>query len=1830
MSDTANRRLGDYELVELLGDGPQGKIYQARRVTEGDAVVPAGGTVALKVLRQGDDDSPAFREQIDKLINLTHPNIARYLDSFVYRDEWGNDMRCLVMEFLEGEDLHHCMQRHPAGLPWERVRSIFEQCAAGLVHACSRGVVHSDIKSSNIYLLTDGTVKVTDFGVSRSESKTVTTQGGGKGSFDFMAPDFLTADEDFQGDEVSDVFSLGVCFYEAMTGRYPYPPMKESGLMGYLRRWQQGDAVEPDIAPRVFRVLNDRAIQFVRKCLSRDRGSRYQSFEAMGADLARVERRSLRTDGGRYLFEEYLGKGGFGEVFRARREKDNGIFSVKHLFPSHDPVRFLREARLLREHPHANLVAYEDFVKVDRLEGDDYYLIMEFLEGMPHWSLRSRIRQEGGLDITEVVRLFSAYCDALQYLHSAHRKPVVHRDLTPANLYAPPWDPARPEERRPKVFDLGIARSDKTQTGGSVPGNPEYMPPEFVLDPDFRGSPQSDLFNLGLCLYEALCGRPAYARLPKGTTEMWHAMRSRAEGKVAISFEADVFRQYPRLADVVRRATQRNPRKRFASAAQMKEILVDSAESEDETMDFYGEEEQEWETQAAVSAAPAVSSARPPTAREAVAALKPGAGVGRLLMRIAAGIGVAAVIGGVIVGGYMAWRNATEGKLLKEIRTFPGDFRLTATDVGRCRKLIEDADAKADAGDEKVEKAMEGLCQHWSSIPDLFEQGFAESLDDGELAAAEGVYRHWERSVEHLPFRDINLAIHGKRLAGMERRMTFAGTVVKLEDVDATVDYATRLGDALALAHERATAEGANGAGSWWKRQGTHLSGYAAELPQVAADDLTRLLADESGLAEAEELVGTWSRIARLEFVTERLPADAAKPVDKALTRGMTRLIEGKKSDVVSAYGKGDEAGAKEGLAWIADSRTRYPALCGPVAPLFEGVSQAAAKAQAAFLEAEIGKIPSDLGGGGLANAVAGLKSISARYEKWRKGWNADLSKDIDKAGTGRCKSVFEKYAGMVSSAYGKHDTDSGDRNMSLLKQFAEAVPKAFGAEELETRIAELTKIGDAVADLQKDLKRALDTLDNVARAFGSDDPAAWKQALDEWRTARFKEGVRVRDEVVEKVEKAGGTLKETAAKIIAVSEKLDALSVVREVLAEAIKGGMLGQETVNGLLALIVPRETLLRLRAFEGPLGADAPAGWRKALDAWAAMAVPDDVRADQAVAQEWAVLDKAFAGAAAERIAPLTAMADVDAMDELLTAASTKAVISGSSLQKLTGLLAEVRVRLRGLAELAGIRDSIRDGEPETWKKAIKDVAPFLKTEAYRQGGKLRDICDEVGASVAAKLEAHVGRKGTRQTMFAGLTAVSEIVILARDGGLLDAARADGISASAARAGLRLAAEPLVTEAPATWLQAISDLVKLAPVVKNSADDEVVKLRKDLAGRIAGYVRDHAARTDPLEGRVQRIKESEAALTSAARSGLFEEEVLTAARDVVAAEGKLFVLRVVNPSNLETEVDVGGKVLGRVPVGKQADFRLAVADGQVSAELSAGGAFYSQTEQFTPTGGGAKSLQIAGWRPRPRKVDISALKGTEGLAMVYTRRSDAKQVVLDAHSELLPGVEYELLYRRPGFIEQKHALKLEPGVEPVALPAAAKWVETQALGLLGGLEQAVARGDLAAAEAVFDKLDREALAKWPGCVERFDKALAEWRKLKLGGAAKTWDSAVAKWNDEDHRGAASDFNTLAEVFAESGMKGHSAVCRLNKLLAVFLYSGGGNTRRTPARAIVKLCDDNKGFPSIPPDRKRALDSVLARMRSYLTLSPRMASLEEINLVRDVPKVGPVPLPK
>ena len=196
----------------------------------------------------------------------------------------------------------------------------------------------------------------------------------------------------------------------------------------------------------------------------------------------------------RYEVEGEIASGGMATVFRARDTSLGRMVAVKVLRPdmatATGEARFLREARTLASFTHPNMVSIHD---ADRCDGLSYY-VMELVEGQ---TLAERL-EEGPLDGRDAFRLGR---DLLDVLDSIHHAGVVHRDIKPSNIFL--------VDGRALLADFGIAHvaeptDDKLTAEGRGPGTPAYMSPEQA-----RGapaSPQSDLYSLGMVLYEAQSG----------------------------------------------------------------------------------------------------------------------------------------------------------------------------------------------------------------------------------------------------------------------------------------------------------------------------------------------------------------------------------------------------------------------------------------------------------------------------------------------------------------------------------------------------------------------------------------------------------------------------------------------------------------------------------------------------------------------------------------------------------------------------------------------------------------------------------------------------------------------------------------------------------------------------------------------------------------------------------------------------------------------------------------------------------------------------------------------------------------------------------------------------------------------------------------------------------------------------------------------------------------------------------------------------------------------------------------------------------------------------
>ena len=551
--------LGGFRLLKELGSGGEAKVYKAVCVRNIHKIVPKGKIVALKVAYEHSADVDSHWQKLQirvkELMRLDNPYVVRYLGCFRERGQDG-EKHVVVQEFLEGRTLKEQLALSRLGLDVDEGRRVVNQVLEGLDYTTGQGIYHRDIKPANVFLCADGGVKLIDFGVAKqvAANVTVTVSDNIRGTWNYMAPEFTSPS--FSGDVRSDVFSVGVLLHEILVGTLPYADLNSLGMSGYYSRWSRQAA--PDVPAIRVDPMAERLLIGVENILSvalaRDPAARYSSFKEFRQAFDRVE--DVYTSGGghRYQRLKYVGKGAFGEVFKARCLETGELVAIKKLLNPEDASRFRREAKIMRRLDDPCFVKFIDFFELR----DGAFLVMRFLDGMPGGSLQDAIIRAGekcrnddnkdcGLPKALVLAAFERYARGLAVLHG---RGIVHRDIKPSNLYYPEGHPDCVA-----IMDFGIVRAkDTTFTYGNVPCTPDYAPPEIVISGD-RGEPAMDIFSLGLCMYEALTGgRKSYPTLASGTAG-YNALCQRAKTMQEPNFDDCRVRADSELLELLQRMT---------------------------------------------------------------------------------------------------------------------------------------------------------------------------------------------------------------------------------------------------------------------------------------------------------------------------------------------------------------------------------------------------------------------------------------------------------------------------------------------------------------------------------------------------------------------------------------------------------------------------------------------------------------------------------------------------------------------------------------------------------------------------------------------------------------------------------------------------------------------------------------------------------------------------------------------------------------------------------------------------------------------------------------------------------------------------------------------------------------------------------------------------------------------------------------------------------------------------------------------------------------------------------------------------------------------------
>jgi serine/threonine protein kinase/Flp pilus assembly protein TadD len=263
---------GRYEIMGVLGQGGMGAVYKARD-RELDRLI------ALKVIRPELATDPAilarFKQELILSRNITHKNVVRIFDLGE-----AEGIRFISMEYLDGEDLRTILRRDGKFAPKDAI-NVVEQVCRALDAAHSEGVIHRDLKPQNIMRDKNGRIVVMDFGLARSLGDSGMTQTGAiVGTMEYMSPEQALGTT---LDQRSDIFSVGLIFFELLSGKAPYKA--DTAIASLMKRTREDAQSVSDVEASVPKSLS----AIVSRCLEREPANRYHSAVELLQQLATWE-----------------------------------------------------------------------------------------------------------------------------------------------------------------------------------------------------------------------------------------------------------------------------------------------------------------------------------------------------------------------------------------------------------------------------------------------------------------------------------------------------------------------------------------------------------------------------------------------------------------------------------------------------------------------------------------------------------------------------------------------------------------------------------------------------------------------------------------------------------------------------------------------------------------------------------------------------------------------------------------------------------------------------------------------------------------------------------------------------------------------------------------------------------------------------------------------------------------------------------------------------------------------------------------------------------------------------------------------------------------------------------------------------------------------------------------------------------------------------------------------------------------------------------------------------------------------------------------------------
>lgn len=566
-------RFGQYEVVELLEQNGDETLYRARRHD-----MPAAPPVRLRVVnlspytlteQQRRERREALKRETEALLRMgVHPNVIAARD--VFEDDEGRVI--LVLDGTEGRSLRQRLQDGTPMTIEERLDVLVAVCRA-LVHAHAHDVIHRHVEPETILLGDDGIPRLADFSLAKLLVPGTATVWHDETAADvdrrYMAPEL---DQPAYGppSPATDLYSLGCVLFELFAGAPPFAAPAEA----FTRA-----AELPDDAPVRLRELCPNLLRGDPRLRLTDTKGALAALEDVRGRDGVVQVTGPKDEyapgdviDGKFEVRARLGGGGFSKVYRVYWAMDDREYAVKVFNASVEYDKVQREIGILRQIKHPHIV---EAVWADQTRAGQWYLVAQLVQGD---TLEDYAKGKKRLAPAEAVEVTCQLLEALEAIHPDNRRiaelrrlkdegeitmeqytelqmleteGIVHRDIKPQNLIL--------TEQGIVLIDFNIA-SRVGQQVLTQSGTPPYQCPDITAGID-RWDPTSDLFAVGIVLYELLCfAHPYEGSQPRVDREP----RDPREYREELS---------PELAAILMKACAPWRDQRFATATEMREAL---------------------------------------------------------------------------------------------------------------------------------------------------------------------------------------------------------------------------------------------------------------------------------------------------------------------------------------------------------------------------------------------------------------------------------------------------------------------------------------------------------------------------------------------------------------------------------------------------------------------------------------------------------------------------------------------------------------------------------------------------------------------------------------------------------------------------------------------------------------------------------------------------------------------------------------------------------------------------------------------------------------------------------------------------------------------------------------------------------------------------------------------------------------------------------------------------------------------------------------------------------------------------------------------------------